>query len=176
MCASPDVFHVLHIRFTFFSIPTNSWVFLKNIRWSQRSLNEPKTQMHYCALDLQGGFCVLGVLCLGPSLCPTVQIQPEAAPQRGCTPVVCWGLLLQKLTDGRGGLLGNRILWKVYQTSLFSNKKQIIRRKVMFCISPNYLSLCSNFWKANESMFKWSNCKYHSLVTYFPLSLVKCDF
>lgn len=80
MCASPDVFHVLHIRFTFFSIPTNSWVCLKNIRWSQRSLNEPKTQMHYCALDLQGGFCLLGVLCLGPSLCPTVQIQPGAAP------------------------------------------------------------------------------------------------
>lgn len=172
MCFSRRFSCAAHQVHVFFSIPTNSWVYLKNIRWSQHSLNKPKTQMHYCALGLQGGFCLLGVLCLGPSHANSAW----GSTSHGCTPVVCWGLLLQKLTDGRGGLLGNRILWKVYQTSLFSAKQQIIRRKVMFCISPNYLSLCSNFWKANESMFKWSNCKYHSLVTYFPLSLVKCDF
>lgn len=45
-----------------------------------------------------------------------------------------------------------------------------------FCMSFNYCSLHSNFRKANESTLRCRHCKYHSLVTYFPWSLVKCEF
>lgn len=109
----------------------------------------------------------------GSNLVSILWINPGGNTMHGCTP----GSLLKKFTYGHGYLLGqSHVWWKVCQASLFRTKKQIIRQKMMFCLSSNFLSLCSNSCKAQESMFKWSNCKYHSLVTYFPLSLVKCDF
>lgn len=60
---------------------------------------------------------------------------------------------------------------------LFSEpRSKLLGGKWCFVFLLIFLSLCSNSCKAQESMLKWSNCKYHSLVTYFPLSLVKCDF
>ena len=37
-------------------------------------------------------------------------------------------------------------------------------------------SLHSNFRKANERTLRCRHCKYHSLVAYFPWSLMKCEF
>lgn len=37
-------------------------------------------------------------------------------------------------------------------------------------------SLHSNFRKANEGTLRCRHCKYHSLVAYFPWSLMKCEF
>lgn len=55
----------------------------------------------------------------------------------GCTPGGSWSHSSRSSLVAMGICLGSHVFWKVEQTSLFRTKKQIIRRKIMFCLSCN---------------------------------------
>lgn len=166
MCTSPALFHVLYIGLVFFSplckfLSLIQKLLVKSVFaiWTEapNSLLCPKFAGGY---ELVWGFTPV----------PYGVNSSRRHHHPGCVPrFASWEIHWWPWIFAWAAAFCGRLSRLVFS-------EHTIRRKATFCISSNYLSLCSNFWKANESMFKGSNCKYYSLVTCFPLSLVKCDF
>lgn len=140
-------------------------------------------RLPHCGLTHPGPPCLCLMSRKNPRKCAPNGAHPS--PQL-YFPLLTWRPAVRPFVPDTPTCHSRAILFWLFWTFLtdpslcFAAPVAFIQAPVVSWTSAAFLlitcSLHSNFRKANESTLRCRHCKYHSLVTYFPWSLVKCEF